>query len=83
MNHTICPHCSAELKPGAKACPACGSDEQTGWSQVGHIDEEWDQEDYEELRQREFGTPTSHKKKFPWVAIVAVILLAIWVRSFL
>lgn len=27
-----CPHCSEPLPEGAKACRACGSDEETGWS---------------------------------------------------
>ena len=29
----ICPHCEAEVPLDAPACPECGSDEQTGWSE--------------------------------------------------
>jgi hypothetical protein len=28
----ICPHCEAKVPANARACPECGSDEQTGWS---------------------------------------------------
>ncbi|MBA3471301.1 MAG: hypothetical protein H0T53_16820 [Herpetosiphonaceae bacterium] len=28
----ICPHCEAKVPASARACPECGSDEQTGWS---------------------------------------------------
>ena len=28
----ICPACGAEVPAGAAACPECGSDETTGWS---------------------------------------------------
>jgi hypothetical protein len=34
MNDTFaCPHCGAAVPVGASACPACGSDENTGWSE--------------------------------------------------
>jgi hypothetical protein len=29
----VCPFCHAEVPEGAPACPECGSDEQTGWSE--------------------------------------------------
>lgn len=28
----VCPHCGADVPVGAPACPICGSDEETGWS---------------------------------------------------
>jgi hypothetical protein len=31
--HFICPHCGADVPFDAAACPECGSDEETGWSQ--------------------------------------------------
>lgn len=33
-----CPHCGAPVPVGAKACPECGSDERTGWSEDTHAD---------------------------------------------
>jgi hypothetical protein len=32
-DYFICPHCEAEVPSDALACPECGSDEQTGWSE--------------------------------------------------
>lgn len=29
-----CPICGARVRIGARACPECGSDEQTGWSEA-------------------------------------------------
>jgi hypothetical protein len=29
----ICPNCGAEVTQGASACPECGSDDATGWSE--------------------------------------------------
>ncbi len=32
-DYFVCPHCYAEVPSGAPACPKCGSDEETGWSE--------------------------------------------------
>ena len=32
-DYFICPNCGAEVPLGALACPECGSDEKTGWSE--------------------------------------------------
>ncbi len=32
-DYFICPHCGAEVPLGAPACPKCGSDDETGWSE--------------------------------------------------
>jgi|GEM_PF-387490 len=32
-DYFICPHCEAEVPIDASACPQCGSDERTGWSE--------------------------------------------------
>lgn len=34
----VCPQCGAEVPPEAKACPGCGSDETTGWSDQASYD---------------------------------------------
>ncbi|MDB6021836.1 MAG: hypothetical protein JWQ04_1693, partial [Pedosphaera sp.] len=33
-----CPNCGADLPPKAKACPECGSDDETGWSEAAAAD---------------------------------------------
>jgi hypothetical protein len=32
MPPEVCPNCGAIISRNAKACPGCGSDEKTGWS---------------------------------------------------
>lgn len=83
MTPEICPNCGAELAPGAKACPECGSDEQTGWSEtaraqdLGLPDEQFD---YQDFVKREFEDqgPVPHGVHWLWWA-VAVGLLALLV----
>ena len=57
-----CAHCGATVRPGAKACPECGSDDNTGWSedadnwaepiQTGYTTD--DEFDYDEFVKQEF-----------------------------
>ena len=53
-----CPNCGADVPPKAKACPECGSCEETGWSDeasvsgLGLPNEEFDHADFV---NREFG----------------------------
>lgn len=44
---TTCPQCAGEFPLGRLACPHCGSDEKTGWSE-GTDDYSYTDEDYEE-----------------------------------
>ena len=88
MTPDVCPHCGADVPANAKACPACGSDETTGWSQEARtngLDLPEEDFDYEDFLQREFGS----KRPIPrgihwiwWVIALAVIiaLVALWSR---
>ena len=86
MPPEYCPNCGAEVPPDAKACPECGSDEQTGWSDKAHADnlglpdEEFD---YGEYVKREFGKEGPVPRGLHWfwwvVAIVLVGLFLVWV----
>jgi hypothetical protein len=62
-----CPFCHAEVPQGASACPECGSDEQTGWS-----------DDLYGLRSEE-----TKEKRNPLTAIIAVGLAALLIIPFL
>ena len=61
-DYFVCPQCGEKVEVGARACPYCGSDDETGWSEgadkwQGDIpagygsDEEFD---YDEFIGREF-----------------------------
>ena len=85
----ICPQCGAEVPANARACPECGSDEETGWSdraaadRLGLPDEEFD---YDEFVKEEFGPPAPVRPRgvnwFWWVMAVLVLmaLLSLWLR---
>ena len=34
-----CAHCGSAIPRGARACPACGADERTGWREVSIYDD--------------------------------------------
>jgi hypothetical protein len=75
-----CPNCGAELPKNARACPECGSDEETGWSgqaSVSALDLPDDNFNYDEFVKNEFGGHRDYKPRglhwFWWV--VAVVLL--------
>lgn len=78
MSPEVCPNCGAEIPPKAKACPECGSDETTGWSEKAHADnlglpeEEFD---YEEFVKEEFGTGRAKPPgiSWPWWGVALVL----------
>jgi predicted nucleic acid-binding Zn ribbon protein len=82
MPPEICPACGAVVPPNAKACPECGSDEQTGWSDqaraddLGLPDENFD---YDEFVKRVFGGEESRPRgiKPLWWIVAVLILLAV------
>ena len=88
MAPEICPNCGAEVPRNAKACPGCGSDEHTGWSEDAHRenlglpDENFD---YDEFVQQEFGggKPVPRGLHWFWWLVAVLVLVAIiffWLR---
>ena len=71
-----CPHCGAPVARRAKACPECGADEKTGWSDATIYDgtgiEDPDEFDYADWQRREgVATPKRSRRQtiFWWVAV--------------
>jgi zinc-ribbon domain len=88
MPPDYCPSCGAAVPSHARACPECGADEQTGWSDRAHADrlgipdEDFDYDDYV---QEEFGGKSNapikpHGITWLWwvVALGLVLLLFSW-----
>ena len=74
-----CPNCGAQLPRRARACPECGSDERTGWSEPGtaeHLDLPDEAFDYDEFTQREFGTGQVKPRGIAWFWWLVAALLA-------
>jgi zinc ribbon protein len=84
MAPEICPNCGAEVPRNAKACPECGSDEQTGWSEesrVDGLDLPDDNFDYEDFVKREFQGKSPVPRGihwFWWVVAVAILGAFVW-----
>jgi len=80
MAPDICPNCGAEVPPNAKACPECGSDETTGWSeeaQTGGLDLPEEKFDYNDFVEREFGREKPVPRGMHWFWwIVGLLLLS-------
>jgi hypothetical protein len=77
-----CPNCGEELPRRAVVCPACGSDEKTGWSEDAYassLDLPEEEFDYDKFVEKEFG---SEKKKLPthirpiWFITAILILIS-------
>ena len=83
MSPEVCPNCGAEVPRKAKACPECGSDEKTGWSETAYAsglglpDEEFN---HDKFVKEEFGSrqPKPHGIGWFWwlVAVVAAIVVS-------
>ena len=78
-----CPYCGASIKKNATACPECGSDEMTGWSEFSYMDgiTTVDEEEYDELYENEF----SQKKSLLSVKhiVIGILLLAVFLFLFI
>ena len=79
-DYFVCPQCGEEVKVGARACPHCGSDEETGWSQEAENrrtdipagygrDEEFD---YDKFVEREFPERAGRARASSSALLVAI-----------
>jgi hypothetical protein len=75
-----CPACGATIKRSAKACPECGADDETGWSDRTYLDgiDLPDDDEYEEALEREFGSAAPRNRPLDWRAYVAIGLLVVF-----
>jgi len=65
----------------AKACPHCGSDENTGWSENTYLDGigMYDEEDYRETLRKELGMQsTDYQKRKNVLVIVSCIVVFVF-----
>jgi hypothetical protein len=85
MPPEICPNCGSEVPSKARACPECGADEETGWSEraqaqrLGLPDDEFN---YNEFVQEEFGERRQRAVRprgirwFWWAVAAGLLILA-------
>ncbi|MFZ0828943.1 MAG: zinc ribbon domain-containing protein [Verrucomicrobiia bacterium] len=86
MPPEVCPNCGAAVPPEAKACPECGSDEETGWaatayaSHLGLPDERFD---HDEFIKQEFGPEPAKPPGIAWFWWVVALLVVAGMLFFL
>lgn len=80
----ICPQCGAEVPRKALACPECGSDYETGWSEdaaAQRLDLPDDNFDYDEFVKEEFGGEknSARPRGIPtlWWIVAIVLIVAV------
>ena len=86
-NPDICPNCGTELPTKVGACPQCGADEKTAWSEAARYDSlnlPDDKFDNDEFVDGEFGKPGLQPRGLHWfwwlvalLLLVAVVLVCI------
>lgn len=72
----------------ARACPHCGSDEKTGWSEKTYLDgiDLDDEYEYEDFIRREFGIKRFNKKlnkKQRLIAVMALLFLLVFLFRYI
>lgn len=80
-----CTHCNYKFNKKLLACPECGSDSTTGWSEDnsdysnsgGYGEDDFD---YDEYLENEFSSGGGHSPQ--WVRTVSIILLILLVLYF-
>lgn len=87
MPPEVCPNCGVEVPPRARACPGCGADETTGWSDDARydgLDLPDEKFDYDGFVEREFDggrrpVPPRGIGGFWWlVAILVLVAFIAW-----
>lgn len=79
-----CPNCGATVPPKAKACPECGADDETGWSEdayAPHIDLPGEEFNYDDYVKREFESKDAVPhgiSKFWWIVAVLITVLMLY-----
>jgi hypothetical protein len=69
FDYFTCPHCGAAVPSDASACPECGSDEETGWSESAAYGFFYDDEP-------EASPPRSTTWTKPLMAVLAILVLS-------
>jgi hypothetical protein len=77
----VCPNCGEILPHLAQACPGCGADETSGWSESAHADRLGlpdEHFDYNEFVKEEFGSGQARPRGIHWfwwfTALVLIVL---------
>jgi uncharacterized membrane protein YvbJ len=76
-DYFACPNCGEEVPEKAKACPECGSDENTGWSEDTMYDGLGLHED-DEITHRPSRSPFRNRY-FLYLVAILTLLMFLWI----
>ncbi|MEM1355760.1 MAG: zinc ribbon domain-containing protein [Planctomycetota bacterium] len=71
-----CPNCGEEVPTNALSCPACGSDDETGWSEEAAYDD-LDLPAYADDEQPA-GAGRGWRGVYAWVVAPLIIVFLLW-----
>lgn len=87
MPPETCPNCRADVPRNAKACPECGADEKSGWSDSAYADRLGipdDEFDYDKFVKEEFSPAKVKPAGIRWIWwVTALVLILLFVFLFL
>jgi hypothetical protein len=75
-DYFVCPNCGAEVSLRALACPECGSDEDTGWSEDTMCDGMNLPE--AETSDKRPGTSLFQNKYFLYIVAILALFAFLW-----
>jgi len=78
-NTFSCPHCEASVPAGAAACPECGSDHETGWSDHAEYSRLFQTSAYEDVPDRLGEASRSWVK--PATAFISASILSVFLAN--
>lgn len=80
-----CPVCGTDVPRNARACPECGADEKSGWSEEAYADSLGlpdDKFDYDQFVKDEFGGANQVRPRgiswLWWLVALALALAMLW-----
>jgi RNA polymerase subunit RPABC4/transcription elongation factor Spt4 len=80
MTPEVCPNCGALVPRNARACPVCGADGETGWSDSAQADRLGipdDNFDYDKFVKEEFAPEPVKPRGIHWLWWGTALLLII------